>query len=128
MKVRALQQQDWDQLLLVASGFLPLTDGDLVLAMSRAIAAHAKLIEAVKAGTIEAELPRGTVRLFVPEEGGLALAYTARPSEKTPMGSDRYGDLGPPDITLEVHERPSSHRGQSPEDAMPMEDTSEHTD
>lgn len=128
MKVRPLQQQDWDQLLVVASGFLPLTEGDLVQAMTRAIAAHAKLIEAVKAGTIEAELHRGTVRLFVPEEGGLALAFTARPTDRTPMGTDRYGDLGPPDITLEVHERPSTHRGQSAEDAMPMEDTSEHTD
>ncbi|MCA9494336.1 MAG: hypothetical protein KC621_30630 [Myxococcales bacterium] len=128
MKVRPLQQQDWDQLLVVASGFLPLTDGDLVKAMTRAIAAHAELIEAVKAGTIEAELSRGTVRLFVPEDGGLALAFQARPVGKTPMGTERYGDIGPPDITLEVHERPSSHRAQSPEDAMPMEDTSEHTD
>lgn len=126
MKVKPLQQHDWDQLLVVASGFLPLTEGDLVKAMSRAITAHAALIEAVKAGTLEAELPRGTVRLFVPEEGGLALGFRSR-TTRTPMGTERYADLGPPDITLEVHERPSSHRAQGAEDAMPMEDTSEQT-
>lgn len=76
-KVRTLVQREWDQLLIVAAGFLPMTDGDLKLAMTRAIAAHADLVEAVRGGRIRAELPSGSVRLFVPEDGGLALAYSS---------------------------------------------------
>ena len=131
-KVRPLSQGDWDQLLVVASGYLAICGGDLKEAMARAIVAHAGLIEAVKRGEIAAELPRGRVSLFVPDEGGLALAFEPHP-RRTPAGVDRatpsnggadYADLGPPDITLEVHERESSYE-RSPHhraDAGPHED------
>jgi hypothetical protein len=99
--VRTLVQREWDQLLIVAAGFLPMTGGDLKLAMSKAIAAHADLIEAIRRGEIDAELPRGSVRLFVPAEGGLALAYTS--NKRTPGGAT-YDDLGPPDVSIDVHE------------------------
>lgn len=92
-RVRKLLQRDWDQLLIVAAGFLPSTGGDLKLAMSKAIAAHADLVEAVRGGKVMAQLPRGTVRLVVPEEGGLAITY------------DPGGPVGPPpDITLDAIE------------------------
>lgn len=121
-KVRPLAQRDWDQLLVVASGYLSLTGGDLEAAMARAIASHAALIEAVKVGRIRAELPRGTVSLFVPPDGGLALAFDATPpAGATPSHADRYGDLGPPEITLEVHEPSSSYSAQQQIDAGPHE-------
>jgi hypothetical protein len=99
MKVRQLQQRDWDQLLLVATGYLPMTSGDLRKAMSLAIAAHADLIAGVRDGGISAELPRGRVTLFVPPDGGLALAFHPRDEE---LGDEAYEDLGPPEVTLEV--------------------------
>ncbi|MEZ4240133.1 MAG: hypothetical protein R3F59_29075 [Myxococcota bacterium] len=92
MKARKLLQRDWDQLLIVAAGFLPQTGGDLVRAMSKAIAAHAELVEAVRHGRVGAELPRGTVRLVVPDEGGLALEYTPK---------TRGDSHPPPDITID---------------------------
>jgi hypothetical protein len=127
-KVRPLSQGDWDQLLVVASGYLTLCDGDLQAAMSRAIVAHAGLIEAVKKGEIRAELPRGRVELFVPDEGGLALAFEPHPRRGTPGGSDARPDTTAdavplPEITLEVHERPSSYAPSTPRsDAGPHED------
>lgn len=133
-KVRPLAQGDWDQLLVVASGYLTICGGDLKEAMARAIVAHAGLIEAVKRGEISAELARGRVSLFVPEEGGLALAFEPHPRKLTPAGVDPratpsnggvdYSDLGPPDITLEVHERESSYERSSQHraDAGPHED------
>jgi hypothetical protein len=130
-KVRPLQQRDWDQLLVVASGYLALTGGDLKEAMARAIVAHAGLIEAVKHAEVAAELPRGRVVLFVPEEGGLALAFEPHPRRTTPGGADRepagdaYADLGPPDITLEVHERPSSY---DPRQHVARDDAGVHDD
>lgn len=90
-RVRKLLQRDWDQLLIVAAGFLPSTGGDLKLAMSKAIAAHADLVDAVRQGKIRAELPRGSVRLLVPDDGGLAIAYEPSVAEPGP----------PPDITLD---------------------------
>ena len=103
-KVRTLVQREWDQLLIVAAGFLPSSDGDLKVAMSRAIAAHAYLVEAIRGGRIRAELPRGSVRLFVPEGGGLALAYSSGPSAP---GS--YDDLGTPTDPIDGGgERPSA--------------------
>jgi hypothetical protein len=92
VKVRKLLQRDWDQLLIVAAGFLPQTGGDLTRAMAKAIAAHAELVEAVRQGRVGAELPRGTVRLVVPDDGGLALEYVPRTS------GDRRP---PPDITID---------------------------
>jgi hypothetical protein len=122
-KVRPLQQRDWDQLLIVATGYLPLTNGDLKAAMARAIVAHAGLIEAVKHGEISADLPRGRVSLFVPEGGGLALAFEPlRSAKATPSGSDAYADLGPPEITLEVHEGLSSYANTPDHDAGPHDD------
>ena len=136
-KVRPLAQGDWDQLLVVASGYLGLCGGDLKEAMARAIVAHAGLIESVKKGEIAAELPRGRVVLFVPEEGGLALAFEPHPrnnsgskatpggteSTSTPSHGEDYADLGLPDITLEVHERESSYAPSVPRaDAGPHDD------
>jgi hypothetical protein len=123
-KVRPLAQGDWDQLLVVASGYLALCDGDLKAAMAKAIVAHAGLIESVKKGEIAAELTRGRVVLFVPEEGGLALAFEPY-ARKVPAGEEEesYSDLGPPDITLEVHERESSYEPSGPRaDAGPHDD------
>jgi hypothetical protein len=102
-KVRTLDQREWDQLLIVAAGYLPMCDGDLKRAMIRAITGHADLIDAIRRGKIEAELPKGRVRLFVPEEGGLALAYTSntRPaSNRKPAPS--YDDLGPSEKGIEA--------------------------
>jgi hypothetical protein len=76
-KVRQLAQRDWDQLLIVAAGFLPLTNGDLTAAMSRALAAHADLIDNVRRGRIAADLPRGSVKL-VHQDGELLLVYEKR--------------------------------------------------
>ncbi|MEQ1564490.1 MAG: hypothetical protein ABMA64_02545 [Myxococcota bacterium] len=76
-KTRQLAQRDWDQLMVIAAGFLPLTNGDLSLAMSKALVAHAELIENVRRGKIVAELARGTVRLLH-QEGNLVLVYERR--------------------------------------------------
>lgn len=76
-KIRELDHQDWDQLLTIAAGFLPLTSGDLPAAMTRAIAAHAELIDAVRRGQITAELRRGSVRLEH-HDGQLRLVYDRR--------------------------------------------------
>lgn len=103
MTVRQLQQHDWDQLLMVASGFLPLTGGDLRAAMAKAIAAHADLIAGVRDEGITAQLSRGTVTLFVPEEGGMALAF------------DRSGGL-------QVHDRQGTFAGAPCEDVGVYED------
>lgn len=119
-KVRPLEQRDWDQLLVVATGYLPLTNGDLKAAMAKAIVAHAELIRAVKAGEVGADLPRGRVTLFVPEQGGLALSFEpTRASKDQPPGADAYGDLGVPEITLEVYESSGSYEGGPPADAGP---------
>lgn len=121
-KVRPLTQRDWDQLLVVATGYLPLTGGDLEAAMARAIASHAGLIEAVKRGRIKAELPRGTVSLFVPPDGGLALAFEPTvPASATLASAARHGDLGPPEITLEVLEPSTSYSAEHAVDAGPHE-------
>lgn len=77
MKVKPLSQRDWDQLLVLASGFLTLTGGNVELAMAKAIEAHARLIDSVKKGRITARLGKGTARLVVPEDGGLALQLEA---------------------------------------------------
>lgn len=76
-KARQLAQRDWDQLLVVAAGFLPLTNGDLTAAMSRALVAHADLIDNVRRGKVMAELPRGSVKL-VHQDGELVLIYERR--------------------------------------------------
>ncbi|MEQ1504582.1 MAG: hypothetical protein ABMB14_20250 [Myxococcota bacterium] len=92
-RVRALEQRDWDQLVTIAAGFLPLTNGDLEAAMSRAIAAHAGLVEAVRKGRIQADLGRGRVRLFVPDDGGLALAYESKAGASGEVSSELAPDL-----------------------------------
>ncbi len=105
-KVRQLQQRDWDQLLMLAGGYLPLTGGDLREAMARAIAAHADLIRAVREEGITTHVPRGKVTLFVPQEGGIALAFESAKG-KSPGASEgvRVGvrpDIG--DLALKVVE------------------------
>jgi hypothetical protein len=97
MKVKPLSQQDWEQLLIIASGYLTLTGGNLDLAMARAIEAHARLIDSVKKGRITTRLGKGSVRLIVPEEGGLALAFDAPERAVTP----------PPVPTREAGARPA---------------------
>jgi hypothetical protein len=94
-KVRALDQHDWDQLLIVAAGYLPLTGGDLKQAMARAIVAHADLVDVVKKEGLRAELPKGTALLYV-EEGALQIAY-----EKAGTSEDSA-----PDLAMEVPDRP----------------------
>ena len=74
-KVRELSQRDWDQLLTVAAGYLPMTNGDLHQAMARALSAHAALIRTIRDTGVTADLPRGRVTLFVPDGGGMALAF-----------------------------------------------------
>ena len=70
---KVVSDENWNQLMTLASGYLVLEDGDVQAAMGRAIAAHAQLIRALKAGRITAELPEGRVTMFVPEAGGVAL-------------------------------------------------------
>jgi hypothetical protein len=84
-KVKPLSQRDWDQLLVLASGYLTLTGGNIDLAMAKAIEAHARLIDSVKKGRITTRLGKGTmVQLVVPEEGGLALRFEV-PERATPL-------------------------------------------
>jgi hypothetical protein len=94
-KVRPLDQHDWDQLLIVAAGFLPLVGGDLKQAMAKAIVAHAELVGIVKKEGLRAELPKGVARLYV-EEGALQIAYESHSSSED----------SPPDLAMEVPDRP----------------------
>ncbi len=68
-----LSDRDWDNLLVLASGYLASTGGDARRAMSKALAAHYDLIAAAKQGVISAEVPDGRVTLVVPDNGGLAI-------------------------------------------------------
>lgn len=70
---RSVSDADWNQLITLASGFLPLEQGDVKGAMSRALAAHVELIAALKNERISAHVPEGRVTMFVPDEGGVAL-------------------------------------------------------
>lgn len=70
---KVVSDENWSQLMTLASGYLALEEGDVQAAMGRAIAAHAQLIRALKAGRITADLPEGRVTMFVPESGGVAL-------------------------------------------------------
>lgn len=70
---RAVSDADWNQLMTLAAGYLVLEDGDVKAAMARALAAHTELIKALKAESIQATIPSGTVTMFVPDEGGVAL-------------------------------------------------------
>ena len=124
-KVRQLQQRDWDQLLIVASGYLPLTNGDLKAAMAKAIEAHSDLIRTVRDEGITTEVPRGKVTLFVPEEGGIALAFEsnkARPErENAAQGvavGRRVPDLSA--LVLEVVE-PTGYVAMEDEDTGPID-------
>jgi hypothetical protein len=94
-KVRELDQHDWDQLIIVAAGFLPLVGGDLKAAMAKAIAAHAELVDVVKKEGLTAELPKGSARLYV-EDGTLQIAYESRSASEE----------SPPDLAMEVPDRP----------------------
>lgn len=69
----AISDSDWNQLMTLAAGYLVLEDGDVKAAMSRALAAHTELIRALKREAIRAEVSQGTVTMFVPDEGGVAL-------------------------------------------------------
>lgn len=72
-KTNPLSDRDWDNLVRLAAGYLPMTGGDIRRAMSKAMAAHYDLIAAAKAGAISAEISHGTVTLVVPDSGGIAL-------------------------------------------------------
>lgn len=76
---RPVNDSDWNQLITLASGYLALEQGDVHAAMSRALAAHVKLISALKAETISAEVAEGRVTMFVPEGGGVALRLDPHP-------------------------------------------------
>lgn len=115
MKVRQLQQRDWDQLLMVATGYLPMTDGDLRKAMALAIAAHADLIAGVRTEGITAQLAKGSVTLFVPEEGGLALAFERKADED---------EIGLPEVTLEVVDRSGTYSQVPNHDSGVVDDDS----
>lgn len=68
-----LSDRDWDNLLVLAAGFLSTTGGDIRRAMAKALAAHYDLILAAKQGVISAETADGRATLIVPESGGLAI-------------------------------------------------------
>lgn len=78
VKQTKLSDREWDTLVTIASGYLAETNGDLRLAMARAVVAHRDLIAAVKSGAISVEIPEGRVSLVVPEEGGIALKLENR--------------------------------------------------
>lgn len=73
IKETHLSDRDWDNLLVLCSGYLSMCGGDARRAMAKALAAHYDLISAAKQGVITAELTDGRVTLVVPESGGLAL-------------------------------------------------------
>ncbi len=88
---RPVSDADWNQLMTLAAGYLVLEDGDVKAAMSRAIAAHTELIKALKAELITAPVGKGTVTMFVPEEGGVALRLE-RPEPAQPFLSTPPAD------------------------------------
>ena len=82
---RPVSDADWNQLITLASGYLALESGDIQAAMQRALGAHMDLIAALKSGQIVAEIPEGTVTMFVPDEGGVALRLeTDAPADPDP--------------------------------------------
>ncbi len=70
---RPISDADWSQLMTLAAGYLLLEDGDIKAAMARALKAHTELIRALKKEAITAEIDGGTVTMFVPEGGGVAI-------------------------------------------------------
>ena len=77
-KISQLSDRDWEILVTLASGFLPLTNGDVRREMAKAMAAHHDLIHAAKEGVISADTKEGRVSLVVPDSGGLALELESR--------------------------------------------------
>jgi len=77
-KTTKLSDRDWDNLVRLASGYLPLTGGDVRRAMSKALAAHSDLIAAAKEGAISTDTHDGRVTLVVPDGGGVALKLEPR--------------------------------------------------
>jgi hypothetical protein len=133
-KVRKLAQRDWEQLLIVAAGYLPLCNGDLRAAMGRAITAHADLIGAVKDGKVYAHLPDGRITMFVPEDGGVAIKLERLPTMPAPLDTEDeppteehpvVATRDPLDITFQVFEVPSSH---TQPDLPPDADAGVHDD
>lgn len=124
-KVRQLEQRDWDQLLIVASGYLPLTNGDLREAMAKAIASHSDLIRAVREEGITTHVARGKVTLFVPEDGGIALAFeSTRARREREAAADGIQTARAPDLSnlvLEVVE-PSGYVTREDDDPGPESD------
>lgn len=80
---RPVSDADWNQLMTLAAGYLVLEDGDVKAAMARALAAHTELIRALKDEKISAEVGGGTVTMFVPDEGGVALRLERKPKLDT---------------------------------------------
>lgn len=91
-RMRKVSDADWQQLITLAAGFLPLENGDIKAAMTRAVAAHAELIRALKEESISADVGPGRVTLFVPPEGGLAV----RTERHAPSAAPPPAPLTPP--------------------------------
>jgi len=72
-KTNTLSDRDWDNLVRLAAGYLPMTGGDIRKAMAKAMAAHYDLIAAAKEGSISSDISQGRVTLMVPDTGGIAL-------------------------------------------------------
>lgn len=94
---RAVSDADWNQLMTLAAGYLVLEDGDVKAAMARALAAHTELIRALKDEKISTQVANGTVTMFVPEEGGVAL----RLERNTPVEDEDTAVIKPDDATLD---------------------------
>lgn len=116
---KVVSDENWSQLMTLASGYLALEDGDVQAAMGRAIAAHAQLIRALKAGRITADLPEGRVTMFVPETGGVALrterTTTETPADAVPKAmADKLAAMqdlaGAPTVIDEQHDEPTDDR------------------
>ncbi len=93
---RPVSDADWNQLITLASGYLALESGDIQAAMQRALGAHMDLIAALKSEQIVATIPEGTVTMFVPEQGGVALRLAGEDPPKSPFAPDPSDAPAPP--------------------------------
>ena len=106
-KVRQLQQRDWDQLLIVASGFLPLTNGDL-----QARPWHARMRSPLRADpqpfARRGSRPRCPVArspCSCRRKGGIALAFE---SNEGPAGARGDSDARGVQVSSASRSRPTS--------------------
>lgn len=113
MPHKIVSDENWSQLMTLASGYLALEEGDIQASMARALKAHADLIRAIKKGEISADLPGGRVTMFVPPEGGVALR-TERPetAEDEPPAGALDSMI---DAPTEIEEQPLDLPGMAPD-------------